>query len=181
MKTQITISNKETCITITVEHNEPLNVSSQLEEIDKMLEKIDEKSKQSSRVIDAAGELVKEIRDFKENPVTSSENPDTSSENLDTSQVTFDIPPVTKPGPAQKKPRNSVSVVNNQKVSPLKGKQAQTTEGKNCPNCGRWYKPTSNAQVRCRKDCKPLSEDEKAALSQALLEVEAAAKAAPHF
>lgn len=88
MKTQITIKNKETCITITVEHDEPLNVSSQLEDIDKMLEKIDEKSKQSSRVIDAAGELMKEIRDtpgFQENLDTSSENIDSSLENLDTS------------------------------------------------------------------------------------------------
>ncbi len=192
MKTQITIKNKETCITITVEHDEPLNVSSQLEDIDKMLEKIDEKSKQSSRVIDAASELIKEIRDtpgFQENLDASLENLDTSLENLDTSLENQEEKPRCKWCGMTFEPRskNEKYCSENCRHEARKDRDriqkrlkylndpetigGRKYDGKTCTRCGRFYIPTGPRQQFCKPDCKPLTPEEHAELDQVLAEV----------
>ena len=208
MKTTVTIKSPQgSIVTISVEHDEPMSLSTELEAIE-------EKADQAKKVIEAGRSLIDEIRSlgnieeellntslekldsYTEKLDSYTEKLDSYTENLDTSENSDEKPRCKWCGlsfdPTNKnekycsdickhearKDRDRIAKRVKTSKTPGPSKSGRAYEGKNCSRCGRFYVPTGPRQQFCKPDCKPLTPAEQAELDATLKEIESNKKKA---
>ena len=189
MKTQITIKNKETCITITVEHDEAMSISTELDAIEEQSKAVIEAGRSLIDEIRSLGNIEEELLDTSLEKLDSyTEKLDSYTENLDTSENSDEKPRCKWCGMTfEPRSKNEKYCSENCRHEARKDRDriqkrlkylndpetigGRKYDGKTCTRCGRFYIPTGPRQQFCKPDCKPLTPEEQTELDQVLAEV----------
>ncbi len=184
MKTTVTIKSPQgSIVTISVEHDEPMNISTDLEAIEQRADQVVSAQLNTLEVIDAG-------RSLTENPDSTLEIHDTSTGTERSRNDREEKPRCKWCGRSFEHKRNKNEKycsdhckheakkekgrVYKRRINSLTNSHvAREYRGKNCSRCGRYYIPTGSRQDYCKPDCKPLTPAEHAELDATLKQIEA--------